>query len=168
MMMRVMVLLAVFAPSLFDIAWPMLTAGAAASLAAGFALRYSAAPSPNDEAALPPADDLWFALMFGGLLTAISLAIHFAELHFGDAGLYALAAISGTFDVDAFTLSAARTVGQAALPVAARDAVLLAVAVNTLVKGVLAYSIGGTALAKRVAAVIAVSVAAGAAVWVVA
>jgi uncharacterized membrane protein (DUF4010 family) len=168
MMARVGVLLLAFAPGLFAITWPALAAGALTSLAAGLAFRmFGAPPSPGGETVLPPPDDLWFALVFGGLLTAIALAIHYAELCFGDAGLYALAAISGTFDVDAFTLSAARTVGQADAPLAARDGVLIAVGVNTVVKGVLAYSIGGEALAKRVAAVIAVSLAAGAAVWLV-
>ncbi|MCC6918994.1 MAG: MgtC/SapB family protein [Alphaproteobacteria bacterium] len=167
MMLRVAVLLLVFAPALFAIAWPPLAAGAVAALCAGFALRWFGPAAAHDDTTLPPPDDLWFALIFGGLLTAISLGIHYAEALFGDAGLYALAATSGTLDVDAFTLSAARTVGRIEAPVAARDAVMLAVAGNTVMKGVLSYSIGGEALFKRVAAVIAVSLAAGAAVWLV-
>lgn len=167
MMSRVGVLLVVFAPGLFAIAWPALAAGALASLAAGLVLRSASPMESQQAAALPPPDDLWFALTFGGLLTAIALAIHYAELYLGDAGFYALGAVSGTFDVDAFTLSAARTLGRGEAPVAARDAVLLAVAVNTVMKGILAYSIGGEALGKRVAAVVAVSLAAGAGVWLV-
>jgi uncharacterized membrane protein (DUF4010 family) len=165
MMARVGILLAVFAPGLFAIAWPALAAGSAASLVSGLVLRRLDAGDGERGTALPPPDDLWFALAFGGLLTALSLAIHYAELYFGDAGLFALAAVSGTLDVDAFTLSAARTVGQAPAPAAARDAVLLAVGVNTMVKGVLAASIGGEALGKRVGAITAVTLSAAGAVW---
>ena len=110
-----LVLLAVFAPALFMLAWPALAAGAVASLAIGVAQ----ALRPEGEAGegtltLPPPDDIWFAVVFGALLAVFAVGIHYAELFFGDAGLYALAAISGTFDVDVFTLSAARSAGQAA------------------------------------------------------
>ena len=74
-------------------------------------------------------DDIWFAVSFGGMLAAIGLAAYFARLYFGDAGLYALAAISGPFDVDAFSLSVARSIGAGATSDAAATAVLLCVAI---------------------------------------
>lgn len=171
MMTRVGVLLAIFAPALMAAAWPPLAAGAAASLAAGVAFNLSGrrkTPGPGETLTLPPPDDIWFAVLFGFMLATIGLGIFYAERHLGDAGLFALAALSGVFDVDAFTLSAARSAARSATPGAIRDALLLAVAVNTAGKAVMAWSIGGAAIGRRVAAMSAASVLAGAAVWALA
>lgn len=166
MMVRVAVLLAIFAPLLLALAWPALAAGAAASLLTGVGLTLLGRAQETDAAlTLKPPDDLWFAVTLGGLLALAGVAIVYAERALGDAGLYALAGLSGTVDVDVFTLSAARNAGRSADLLATRDAVLLAVAVNTVVKAAIAWSVGGSALGRRVALIVAASVLAGAAAW---
>lgn len=168
MMSRVAVLLAIFAPALMAAAWPPLAAGALASLAIGLGFTLSGrrrAGGAADALTLPPPDDVWFAVIFGFMLALIGLGIFYAERFLGDAGLFVLAVLSGVFDVDAFTLSAARSAVSATAPDAIRDALLVAVAVNTVGKAVIAWSIGGSAIGWRVAAMSAASVVAGAAVW---
>jgi uncharacterized membrane protein (DUF4010 family) len=49
-----------------------------------------------------------FALLYVGVL----LGVAYAKEHLGDAGLYAVAAISGLTDMDAITLSTAELVGK--------------------------------------------------------
>lgn len=84
--------------------------------------------------------DLVEVLRFGVLLAAVMLAVVFARRYFGDTGLMGLAALSGLADVDAITLSASRMEGATAL---AANAILLAVAVNSLAKVAYAWFAGG-------------------------
>jgi len=169
MMGRTALLALAFAPALFVAIAPALAAAAIASLVASllvvFAGRGSAAVSKGLSVKTP--DDIWFAVTFGGMLAAISLGAYFARLYFGDAGLYALAAISGPFDVDAFSLSVARSIGGSAASDAAAAAVLICVAINTLGKLVIAAMMGSPSLALRVGAVVAVSLAAGIITWAI-
>jgi uncharacterized membrane protein (DUF4010 family) len=69
---------------------------------------------------------------------------------FGEGGVLALAAASGVADVDAITLSLARMSQQdLVLPVAVTG-IVLAAAVNSVVKGGMATFIGGRKIALRV------------------
>jgi uncharacterized membrane protein (DUF4010 family) len=86
-------------------------------------------------------------LVFGVVLFASKAAI----VYVGDRGLYLASALGGTTDVDAVTVSTAKLArGAIALDVAT-IAIVIGVAVNTLVKTALAWGIGGAALGKRVA-----------------
>jgi uncharacterized membrane protein (DUF4010 family) len=109
--------------------------------------------------------DLWFALKFGLLLSVIMVASRAAENLLGNRGLFTLAGISGLADVDAITLSVASMVkqGQANLEAAA-IAVLIAAAVNTLVKPALMTFVAGFRAAIRVWIPLLVALAGGAAV----
>ena len=169
MMTRVAVLLALITPQLFLIAWPPLAAGAAASAIAALAISFSGKTDAiaQEELQLKAPADYWFAVVFGLVLAAIGVGVYYAEIYAGDAGLYAIAAISGPLDADAFTLSVARSAGSTTTLRAACDAVLLSAAVNTLGKAVIAWSLGGRALALRVAAMSSAAIAAGAATWLV-
>ncbi|WP_395687324.1 MgtC/SapB family protein [Aestuariivirga sp.] len=82
-------------------------------------------------------------LRFGAMLAAVMLAAGIAQSFWGNAGLIAVAAISGLADVDALTLSVANMGPVTALGVVA---VLLCVAVNTLAKCAYAWIEGGTRL----------------------
>jgi uncharacterized membrane protein (DUF4010 family) len=79
-------------------------------------------------------------LRFGGLLAVVMAAVALARHAYGDGGLFGVAALSGLADVDALTLSAARL--EVPLTVAA-DAILIAIAVNTLAKTAYASYAGG-------------------------
>lgn len=104
------------------------------------------------------------ALRFGVLLAAVMLLARALEHWAGDAGLYALATVSGLTDVDAITLSLADLAGGGtALGVAATGIVIAAIA-NTVFKATLVIVVAGNGLAWRIGGSAAVIVAAGAAV----
>ena len=77
------------------------------------------------------------------------------------------AALGGTTDVDAVTLSSARLAGKTASggtsQMSATIAIVIAIAVNTVVKTGLAIGIGRWVLGKRVALIGALVIVAGAA-----
>ena len=73
------------------------------------------------------------ALMFAVLFVALKIGTGLAKTHFGQAGVLGLGALSGLADVDPFVLSAIQ--GALSGPVVVR-AILIAVMVNTLAKGI--------------------------------
>jgi uncharacterized membrane protein (DUF4010 family) len=77
------------------------------------------------------------ALKFGLLLVVVMLAAKWFQQWFGDAGLYAVAAISGISDVDAITLSVARLARSELDQTVAVQAFVIAACVNTIVKGLM-------------------------------
>lgn len=106
--------------------------------------------------------ELTAALRFGLLLVSIMVFARAIQHVAGDAGIYALAAISGLADVDALSLSLAKMAADAQMaPSVATEAIVLAILVNTMVKTALAYVIGGKALGLRVASVLLPAVAVG-------
>lgn len=68
---------------------------------------------------------------------------------FGDYGVYALSVVSGIMDVDAITLSLAKSARQSAQADVAIVGILLACATNTVVKGIMFATISGTRQAIR-------------------
>jgi len=106
--------------------------------------------------------ELTAALRFGLLLVSIMVFARAIQHVAGDAGIYALAAISGLADVDALSLSLAKMAADAQVASSvATEAIVLAILVNTMVKAALAYVIGGKALGLRVASVLLPAVAVG-------
>ncbi len=90
------------------------------------------------------------ALGFGLLLVLVMLLGKMLRNWFGNLGILALAAASGVADVDAITLSLAR---MSQTDLAVSDTVIgimIAAAVNNLVKGGMATVIGGKAMGLRV------------------
>ncbi|MCB1380656.1 MAG: MgtC/SapB family protein [Alphaproteobacteria bacterium] len=106
--------------------------------------------------------DLGEVLRFGLLLTAVMLAVVFARQYFGDAGLLGLAALSGLADVDAMTISAARLDSTGTI---AANAILLAIAVNSLAKSIYAWYAGGSRIGLWMLAVTLIAATAAGAVW---
>jgi uncharacterized membrane protein (DUF4010 family) len=106
------------------------------------------------------------ALLFAALLSAILLLSRALAEHFGDTGIYLLAAASGIADVDAITLSLADMTGGDTLTTpAAAFAILIAACVNSLVKSGLSLGIGGRNLGLRVGAPMLVVVSSGLTTW---
>lgn len=108
--------------------------------------------------------DLTSALVFGLLLTAILLLGEFLKNWLGDAGIYLLAASSGVADVDAITLSLTRMSNDSLAMGTAVVGIVLAAAVNNLVKSGMAWGIGNRRLGLLVAGPMVVSLMAGLAV----
>jgi len=105
--------------------------------------------------------ELRAALGFGLLLAAVMLLGRALQELSGEAGLLVLAAASGVGDVDAITLSLARmSRADLGLGVAA-SGVVIAGAVNSLVKAAMAGVIGGRVIGLRVALPLAAAAGAG-------
>lgn len=105
--------------------------------------------------------DLKAAMTFGTLLLVVMLAGHWLRDWLGDAGLYLLSATSGISDVDAITLSLGRMTGQGLDLHTAVVGIIIAASVNSLVKAVLAATVGQWSLARRVTIPLIVAIAAG-------
>ncbi len=106
------------------------------------------------------------AIQFGLLYGFIVLISKAVLATFSEESLLLVAALSGLNDVDAITLSTANLVAEGTLGASVgAQAVLLAVAVNTLVKAGIVWFVGSRFLARQVARVL-VPAAAVAALWV--
>lgn len=105
--------------------------------------------------------ELTSALAFGALLAAIMLLGKALTEWFGDAGVYALAAASGVADVDAINLSlAGMSRDELALAVASLG-ILIAAAVNSLVKAGITVFSAKRSTSVPVAVVLVLAVLAG-------
>ncbi|MBB4285567.1 MgtC/SapB family protein [Roseospira goensis] len=101
------------------------------------------------------------AIGFGAVLALVMVAAKGLEATVGDAGVLALAAVSGITDVDAITLTLAKMSADGLALALAGFGIVLAGAVNTVVKGLMALAVGGPALGLRVAVPLALSGAVG-------
>lgn len=106
--------------------------------------------------------DISMAVKFSVLLGAVMLASHYMRLWLGSAGVYALAALSGLADVDAISLSMAEQAQQGFDSRSAITAIVIAVAVNSLVKVAFVGFAAGRKMLLPMAAVTAAAVVAGA------
>ncbi|WP_374384982.1 MgtC/SapB family protein [Dongia sp.] len=147
MALRVLILAAILTPNLMLVLlWPLGLAGLLAGLVVVF-IWYNTRHSPmlKDAVTLSNPFELVAAIKFAVLLTVILLLERFLSERFGEAGLYILSLIAGLADVDAITLSVAkhaRAGGE--MLTGAAVAILLAVASNAFVKGVIAVRAGGS------------------------
>lgn len=164
MVARVGILATALNPALLQpLLLPLICGGGVLMLGVGVMLLRSGGASEQPVLHIANPLELASALRMAALITAIMLAARLLQHHFGDAGVLATAGLSGIADVDAIVISMARmATGAIDLPLAAQ-AILLAAAVNTLVKAVLAASTGGRGLGLHVGLVSLLAVAAGAA-----
>jgi uncharacterized membrane protein (DUF4010 family) len=105
--------------------------------------------------------ELAVALRFGVFLAVIVLLTKALQEYFGDAGIFLMAAVSGIADVDAINLSLSRLSNTELPSHLAATGIIIASAVNSLVKGALAGFIGGKALGLRAALPLLIAAAAG-------
>jgi len=108
------------------------------------------------------------ALSFGALLALVMVLGQALTAWFGDVGVLALAAASGVADVDAITLSLAQMSGHDLTVSVAVMGIVIAAGVNSLIKGGMAFAIGGRDLGLRVLPTLAAAVAGGMAVILIA
>jgi uncharacterized membrane protein (DUF4010 family) len=164
MFVRVPLLVAVVAPALAS----ALVLGMAALAAPGLALcavlwrRQRSAAMATVSAGQNPFE-LGLAIRFGLLFGVVTFASKAAAVYLGDSGLYLAGALAGLTDVDAIALSMANLASgdAASLPVAART-VVIAVVANTLLKGVLAATLGAPALRRVLVPALGAILASGA------
>jgi uncharacterized membrane protein (DUF4010 family) len=148
---------------------PAVAAPLLAAMAAGAGgafvlyLRSRAEPPPtiaykNPFAILP-------AVRFGAIFAAILLVAKFAQVKFHDAGIIAAAALTGTVDVDAMTLSSAKLASHGDIDhVLAVRVICTAAASNTITKAIVAGAIGSVALRRALLPIVAATLATGGAV----
>jgi uncharacterized membrane protein (DUF4010 family) len=105
--------------------------------------------------------ELKTALSFGLLLALVMLLGQALKNWFGETGVLMLATASGIADVDAITLSLARMSQGDLLLNTAVSGIVIAAAVNSMVKGGMATFIGGRAVGMRVGLPLLVSAIGG-------
>jgi uncharacterized membrane protein (DUF4010 family) len=142
---------------------------AMALVAAGFAWSYNRANRDQHESGNVPLRNpfsLTSAIKFAALFAAVLLAVKLTQTYAPASGLYVVAALAGTTDVDAITLSMAQY-ARGGDPATAVRAIVLATVTNTAVKTGMVVTLGTPALRKPVIiAATAMIVAAVAATWV--
>jgi uncharacterized membrane protein (DUF4010 family) len=124
-------------------------------------LRHDREHSTSGSGAMQNPLELSVALRFGAFLAAIVLLTKALREYLGDAGILLIATISGVADVDAITLTLSRLSNEDLTVQLAATGIIIASAVNSLVKGALAGGIGGRALGLRVALPLALAAGAG-------
>ncbi len=155
MVPRIMLVAVVFSPRLFDyLLWPGVVMTLLICLPALAYWRTQSRMPLSSESLLSNPLELKTALIFGALLTLIMLLGQALYAGFGDAGVMMLSAVSGVADVDAVTLLLAQMSQQELSARVAASGIILAAAVNSLVKGGISLFIGGKAIGFRVASVL--------------
>ena len=134
---------------------PLLVPVGAAIGVLALAALYFYFTSASDRAGAKPSFqnplDLKFVLSLGALIAVIAVAAKAASEALGQAGLLAVAGLSGFADVDPVTVSSARLAGTSITPEQAAQAILLAAGANLVTK-MSAIWIGGTKFAAPVTA----------------
>jgi uncharacterized membrane protein (DUF4010 family) len=143
---------------------------AAAVLGGGGALalvRRSVEGSSQEDLGVP--FELRTVFGFGVFLAVVTLAGAWIAREAGSAGAYVFAAISGFVDIDAITLSMARSVETGAASAVAATAILIALMSNAVQRVIFSWVFGSRAFAVRFTIVSALALTAGAAVsvWMV-
>jgi uncharacterized membrane protein (DUF4010 family) len=100
------------------------------------------------------------AAKFAGFFALVQLVVKLAETYWPATGMYAVAALAGTTDVDAITLSMAKYAQTGDRDIAV-NSIVIAALVNTLVKAGMVAVLGSSQLRKRILSVTAAIVAAG-------
>lgn len=170
MMLRVMVVVGAVNYALLPRLVPPLVLGALMQVLGGALLaRRTGSDAKKTEAlTLKNPLDLGAVLTFGALLAIVMALANGLAAWAGSAGAYVLAAISGTVDLDAISLSMARLAPERLDATSAIIAILIAVAVNSIAKVVLASSTAGMAFARLLVPVlVATLIAIAAGFWFV-
>jgi uncharacterized membrane protein (DUF4010 family) len=159
---RVLVLAITIDPDFGPTLWPYLAAMAAVSIVVagiGVALQRRTKAQGHVEFKNPfeVAPALWFAAVYA----VVVLVARVANARFGTAGLYATGALSGTTDMDAITLTAARLHRAGTDPVVLARTVTIAAIANGVVKTIIAFVLGTRAFAVRVGAALFLAMLAG-------
>lgn len=141
MYVRLLLLLALFNRGLAAVLlWPFLIAGAAGLAFGWYWARVPASSRKGREnLRIKNPLELSAAFFFAAMFVALLAASHYAIARFGRGGIYGLAAITGTVDVDPFVLGLTQS-GQPSM-LAAR-AIAIAASSNNLMKGIYAFAFG--------------------------
>lgn len=169
---RVVVLLAVTGAAVLPEAGPALLAAVLVFVIAAFVMRYfdreDAGGEGDGRGQLRSPLDLWSVGKFALFLGAVIVVGRIISDAYGQAGLLPFAATAGLADVDAVTLAATSLVRGGLDPAVGAHAVMIAVLMNTVAKGVIAVFTGGWRYAGLYFAAALAAGLAAALVWFVA
>jgi uncharacterized membrane protein (DUF4010 family) len=101
------------------------------------------------------------AIKLAALLAAVMLAAELVRRTFGGVGVLAVAALSGIADVDAVTISIARMAGDDVDLNTAARAIMIAIAINTVSKAIMAGWVGSKRVGLLVGGISAIALAGG-------
>jgi len=163
MIVRVVVIVLLLAPTLSAVLLAPTAAGALVLIAAsaGLALvRRHAAGRDTASLDLKNPFELGSALKLAALIAVIMLLAKMLSAMSSTRGLFLLAGLSGIADVDAITLSMARVAGTSVASPDAATAILVAICSNTAAKAVMAAVIAGGRVAVGVGLTSALAIAA--------
>lgn len=167
MALRVGAIASALNPTLLGpLAVPLVTGSVTLGVMAGllvFGIGGNPADQPTPRLAIANPLVVGTSIKLSGFIVGVMLAATLVQRVWGDAGVLAVAAVSGIADVDAITLSMARMATPVQL---ATQAILLAVAVNTASKATMAAWVGGLAVGLRVGGASVVALAAAGAAHV--
>jgi uncharacterized membrane protein (DUF4010 family) len=168
---RLLIEIAVTSPAFLRVAAPPLLILAGISAASAVAAWMAARHTTDGIAEQSNPTQLRTALFFGAMYAVVLIAVATAKANLGQGGLYAVAGLSGLTDMDAITLSVSRMVAgtddQQLEPSAAWRAIVIASMSNMTFKGIMAATLGGRALATRIAILFGIMLAASGIVLVV-
>lgn len=169
MVARIAAIAAVLAPALFYRLLPPLAAFAVVSaiLGVGAALKARDGEAAQDLSGMKSPFDLGLVLKFALILGVVMAAARILSGLYGSGSLLPVAALAGLVDVDAITLTVSRMVGQGLDLRLAALAVLVAAAVDSVSKSVIALVVGGKRFGLMYAAgtVVAGAAAGAALLW---
>jgi uncharacterized membrane protein (DUF4010 family) len=163
MLVRVLVMVLVVNRSL--LAGLIVPFGAMAVVTILLAWHYHRASTARPDAHAVPLRNpfsLTQAAKFAAFFALVLLVVKLARAYAPESGMYFVAALAGTTDVDAITLSMAQFAGSGGPPGVAVNAIALAALTNTVVKAVMAATLGSRALRRPILVSAPVIVAAGA------
>lgn len=147
---RVMVEIYVVSPALFEHLWPPIAALMGLATLCASAALFASRRHSADLGDIKNPTELKGALFFAGLYALVLLATAAAQRWVGDAGVYAVAGVSGLTDMDAITLSTAAMARDGTLEAGQTGtAILIALIANTAFKTALAGTLGGRELLHR-------------------
>jgi uncharacterized membrane protein (DUF4010 family) len=148
---RVMIEIAVVQVSFLGMAWPPFAVLLSLFIAMSGILWLKGRDEPHVMPAQENPSELKAALVFGLVYAVVRLAVAVAKAHFGDRGLYVVAALSGLTDVDAITLSTSQLVGTGQLdPEQGWRIIVIALMSNVCFKGATIAALGHKDLLFRV------------------
>jgi uncharacterized membrane protein (DUF4010 family) len=144
MFVRVLIEVSIVNRSLLDLLWIPVLIMFLSVLGSGYWLwRSSEMQKHEPEIELKNPFQINTALQFGLLLGVILLLSEAMKDWFGDSGIYMVSVVSGLMDVDAITLSLSRMARESISENVAVMGIVLASAVNTLIKGFIFSFIAG-------------------------
>lgn len=162
MFARTLLLTSFMNPTLFRVLLPALLVMSVFTYLVAFVLWQSGRGfQAIEEITLENPFQLGMALKFGAFLVVIMLLSKLLKIYFGDMGTYFLAATSGLADVDPITLSMSQMSKESLKVSVAAKAIFIAVSVNSGIKSIFSWIIGGQALAVRVGGTLLGAVVAG-------